>query len=581
MDEITNGLEKEPKDSIDSVDGTPTVEDKIPNEKTETPEPQESTNFSEAEATPEANDEATPKATDEVIPEAAPDKKEKKKRKMKRSDKIFIAIFNPLLALVIAFLVVCLPFLKDRSVIFKKEAVYGNVFVAALGDKYERLLATKNEKIVVVGGSSVAFGLDSERLSQRTGMEVVNFGLYATLGSKIMLDLSEDGLNSGDIVIFAPELNAQTMSLYFGAKSAWQAIDANHSLYETVKKNNGQDLADAKDEFIAEKLEYLEDGAPNPTGVYNRANFNKYGDVDYDRPYNTMTLGYDPNTVFNLDPAEFSEDFIAYFNSYCEKMKEKGVTVYFSFCPINSLSLAEGVTDETIDALNLYFHENLNCTVISDLNDYIMDWGYFYDTNLHLNDAGVIARTERLANDLRAAHGLGDELTVSIPEPPGIDPSLNAGGEGDSEGADLFIYEDETMPDGTVVGVRIVGLSDKGKEFSAKELRIPASVDGKRVLRITSDSLAGLTVDSLYIGDGMSYIDDAAFRGASIKKVYLEFDCVTCTVSTPSNDDKAAADGFGFMKGAPEGCLIACPEEYRNNYREDYTWSHYYKYFEQ
>ena len=508
-------------------------------------------------------------------------KKKGGRRKLKRSDKIIIAIFNPILALIIAFLVVCLPYLNDRSVIFKKEAVYGNVFVAALGDKYDRLLSSEGEKIVVVGGSSVAFGLDSARLSQRTGMDVVNFGLYATLGSKVMLDLSEDGLKSGDIVIFAPELNAQTMSMYFGAKSAWQAIDANHSLYDTINEHNGQDLEDAKEDFIAEKLEYLADGAPNPSGVYTRANFNKYGDVSYDRPYNTMTLGYDPNTIFNLDPSEFSLEFIEYFNSYCERMKERGVTVYFSFCPINSLSLGEGVTEESIDELNVFFHENLNCTVISDLNDYIMDWGYFYDTNLHLNEAGVIARTERLANDLRVAHGMGDEITVSIPTPPGIDPALGGGGEGSDTNSDLFIFEDETMPDGTVVGVKIVGVSDAGKAFSGKELRLPAGVDGKRVLRISADSLAGLTVDDLYIGDGMSYIDDAAFRGASIKKIYLEFDCTSCTVSTPSNDDKAAADGFGFMKGAPEGCLIVCPEEYRNNYREDYTWSHYYKYFEQ
>lgn len=505
----------------------------------------------------------------------------KRKKKLRRSDKIIIAVFNPLLALLIAFLAVCIPVWKDNSVIFKKDAVYGNVFVAALGDKYERLLATDETKIVVVGGSSVAFGLDSEALSRNTGMEVVNFGLYATLGSKVMLDLSEDGLNSGDIVIFAPELDAQTMSLYFGSKSAWQAIDANNSLYDSINEHNGADLKEAKDAFIEEKLEYLADGAPNPSGVYNRASFNAYGDVVYERPYNVMTLGYDPNTIFDLDPESFSREFIEYFNSYCERMREKGVTVYFSYCPINSLSLAEGVDEAAIEALDLFFHDNLNCPVISDLGDYIMDWGYFYDTNLHLNDAGVIARTERLANDIRAAHKLGDEIVMNVPEPPGIDPELGGGLTGDDTFADLFLYENELMPDGSVVGVRIVGLSEEGKAFSGKSITVPSSYEGLRVLRISTGSLDGLVTEELYLGTNIAYIDDSAFRGASIKKIYLDFDCTACAVSTPSNDDKKDPEGFGFMKGAPEGCLIVCREEYRNNFREDYTWSHYYKYFEQ
>ena len=155
----------------------------------------------------------------------APEKKEKTKRKMKRSDKIIIAIFNPLLALVIAFLVVCLPYIKEESVIFKKEAVYGNVFVAALGDKYERLLAADSEKIVVVGGSSVAFGLDSKLMEEKTGIPVVNFGLYAALGTKLMLDLSLPHINEGDTVVIAPELDAQTLSLYFNASTTLRALD--------------------------------------------------------------------------------------------------------------------------------------------------------------------------------------------------------------------------------------------------------------------------------------------------------------------------------------------------------------------
>ena len=33
---------------------------------------------------------------------------------------------------------------------------------------------------------------------------VCNFGLYGTMGVKVMLDLAEDAIGEGDIVVFAP-----------------------------------------------------------------------------------------------------------------------------------------------------------------------------------------------------------------------------------------------------------------------------------------------------------------------------------------------------------------------------------------
>ena len=64
--------------------------------------------------------------------------------------------------------------------------------------------SVEGKKIVIVGGSSVAFGFDSQKIEQAfPGYKVVNFGLYADLGTKVMLDLSEDHISEGDIVIVA------------------------------------------------------------------------------------------------------------------------------------------------------------------------------------------------------------------------------------------------------------------------------------------------------------------------------------------------------------------------------------------
>jgi hypothetical protein len=167
---------------------------------------------------------------------------------------------------------------------------YSNTFVGELDEKYNRLMEIDEPKIVVVGGSSVAFGLESEIIEEYTGMPVVNFGLYAALGTKVMLDLSKGGINEGDIVVLAPELDPQTMSMYFSSETALQAIDDQPSMIFSLDINNVFSVIGAMFKHVGQKLEYMRDGAPNPSGVYNSKNFNEYGDLEYDRPENAMAL---------------------------------------------------------------------------------------------------------------------------------------------------------------------------------------------------------------------------------------------------------------------------------------------------
>ena len=101
-------------------------------------------------------------------------------------------------------------------------AQYDETFLGALRDKCA-LLAQDGEcpRIIIAGGSGAAFGQDSELLESFVpGYDVVNFGMYAGLGTAVMLDLAWPDLREGDILIFSPEQSAQTLSLYFNAKLA-------------------------------------------------------------------------------------------------------------------------------------------------------------------------------------------------------------------------------------------------------------------------------------------------------------------------------------------------------------------------
>ena len=97
---------------------------------------------------------------------------------------------------VIRFICILLLLLLPLScaVVFLIKPQFSKLFTAELYDKVERLDSIKEPKIVIVSGSSAAFGLDSKLLEDTLGMPVVNFGLYASIGTKAMMDLSRKSI---------------------------------------------------------------------------------------------------------------------------------------------------------------------------------------------------------------------------------------------------------------------------------------------------------------------------------------------------------------------------------------------------
>ena len=75
--------------------------------------------------------------------------------KNRRNTKWFIGAF------IAMFLVFIMPLVTIGVVTFALPPVYDNTFIGELGEKYDRLKSIDEPKIVIIGGSSVAFGIDS------------------------------------------------------------------------------------------------------------------------------------------------------------------------------------------------------------------------------------------------------------------------------------------------------------------------------------------------------------------------------------------------------------------------------------
>ena len=461
------------------------------------------------------------------------------------------------LPLILALVLILSPLAVLVGVYLGTESVYRNTFYGELDDKYDALYSAKGEKIVLIGGSSVAFGYDSKTLSDLFDRPVINFGLYAELGTKLMLDLAEDAIREGDIVLVAPELDAQTLSLYFNGGATLRALDENRGMLRGIKRENLSSLWGALWSVTGEKIRYLKNGAPDPAGVYNSRNFNEAGDLVYGREQNVMNGYYDPTTPVIPDPSIVSRDFLDYLNAFIDRVEKRGATVYFAFCPINAMALSKGEggeeTPAALDALSIDYDEtkgkitgvslsydlldrcdafeywlelHLHCKILGHMTDFVYAPNYFYDTNFHLNDTGVAWHTAGIGNLLYQAVNQTDE--APLPR-MGWMPTLYLPlGDLDavSDVGDLR-YRLTYSATFSVVGVTDAG-ARKETVVLPREITVYDEKLGREitlpVASIAREAFSGAeTVKTVVIGDDveMKEIGARAFADSSVAELYL------------------------------------------------------------
>lgn len=458
--------------------------------------------------------------------------------------------FKIIVKIVAALLVVILPFAAVPTVALLLPAQYDRSFTSALCAKVDRLAEIDEPKVVVVGGSSVAFGLNSELIERYTGMPVVNFGVYAALGTKLMLDLSIDHINEGDVVVLAPELDAQTLSMYFNAQTTLQATDGRTDILFDVPGEHLFSLLGSSWEFASEKISYIRNGtSPSTVGAYAPDNFNEYGDIVYERAENTMSLYYDPNTAIDLSPEILDAEFCEYLNDYIRSCEKKGASVCFSWCPMNEMAITEDTkSDERIAEFESFMEENIDCTFISDINDYILDAGYFYDTNFHLNDAGVAVRSITLARDLLLELSIPVAVTETVPEPPAL-PQVDLRFFGEDENAKYFEYV--ALDSGAYM---ITGVKDEYRNM--KSLTVPLGYNTYKVTHIGARAFEGTALETLVITEDTNVrnIMNGAFKGASsLKSLYVLYP-----------DSESIAPPADFV-GVASGFVVYVPEAWLNS----------------
>lgn len=435
---------------------------------------------------------------------------------------------------------------------FALPAQYGNTFVGELPAKRARLAAESDKpRLVIVGGSAVAFGVDSALLAQELpAYQPANFGLYAALGTRVMLDLSIDELRPGDLVVVMPEQQRQALSDTIGVESLWQAVDGDFSALGCLHARDFGPMLGAFPQFAGTKFRYFLTGAPELDGVYRCSSFNTAGDVV--NPLcsaNTMPEGYDPTMPIRFDNAMLNADFCAALNDYTAKAEKIGATVYYHFPPMNAAAVENA---DNIDAYADFLQTQITALLAGDPHTCVMDAGWFYDTNFHLNADGKTVFTRQFIRDLKAMLGDTSATEIALPAMPAYRMQTDTEAANNSD-AVYFTWESSRL---------VVNAAGRGRPT----LTVPGEVDGLPVTALTPDTFAGCgMLEKLTIQQNITALPDGLFAQCSALQE------ITLTQPDPAR----LSVGQALLDGAPAFCRIRVPAASYTAYCLSYAWSPY------
>lgn len=292
--------------------------------------------------------------------------------------------------------------------------VYSGTYYDTFQDKFDWLVSLQSEKkIVLFSGSSSRFGYDSEKLREAfPAYEIVNMGVFAYTNAMPQLDLILPCMNEGDILLHSPEFDAAKRQFCTSANLDEPFFNMMESNYDTIALLDLRQYslvftplamylstrsAMEKKSYALSASGFDEDGNPVASPSYN-----KYGDyIVYrpnaasDLPLYGLPVSYTV-TTFPKDP------FITSINQMYQRFLDKGVRVYYTYSPRNSLAISEDSTPDARAELDAYLRQNLCVPIITELEDSLWPGTYLYGTDNHLSTEGVAIHTARIIAALNA-----------------------------------------------------------------------------------------------------------------------------------------------------------------------------------
>lgn len=284
--------------------------------------------------------------------------------------------------------------------------------LAAMIDKHAAVAASP-ARLLIVGGSSAAFGVDSERISKELSVPVVNLGLHAGLGLEFMLREVAAVATNDDLVILCPEpmlsregeykLKRLAESLY-PPSGAYFPRDLNLDAAISIERFKDRLVLfrqtwrqQSMDNRSTEPRSAAMDAKPEMSDdalrawTYTRGAFTRFGDhVAHTDEQNRRPLSRQSFAGYqHWVGIELMNDFSMGF----------GGDVFFYHAPLLEDAVADDRSFPSLYQASL--DRDLRIRQLNTFSDSLFPLDSFFDSCVHLNGAGRQEHTKRLIAAIR------------------------------------------------------------------------------------------------------------------------------------------------------------------------------------
>lgn len=294
------------------------------------------------------------------------------------------------------------------ALLFRPDMPGQGNYLAATLEKHHRLAATRPQRLILLGGSNVAFGFDSDHLERETGLALVNMGLAAGLGGDFMLNEVAARVGAGDVVVLLLEYDQYGVA--GSVRALRQLLEYRPAAFAHLPARRWRRFLDEEalgilGAAVRRSQPWLGPAASRLPSEewYSRAGFTAAGDYrgHHGAPSTMAALPvgdpvFTPPKVTALNPRFAAE--LAAFARHCER---RGAKFFIAWPAV--VREAFDPAEAAVERLRVEIAALPGVRLLGEPRDHVFDRALGFDLTYHLNAAGAQWRTERFLRRLREA----------------------------------------------------------------------------------------------------------------------------------------------------------------------------------
>ncbi len=261
----------------------------------------------------------------------------------------------------------------------------------------------RDPEIIVFGSSCVAFAIDTQTLSEKTGMNAQILGVEASIGDDFLAGRLKKYAKKGDVLVYILGKASDRAADFITVSVAYEADKELLKEYWNEEKSG---LKFYRRKLIWRKLysmsvaglvENVRSHLSNREQIYTISSFDEKGNMIAERTGNLMGDELNPDDTIVFE--DLDADKLEGFNNFYAWCKENDIELYIAYQPYMEGSYT--TTEEGLKEFDEKVDKLMDAPVLLSQKDYILPYGYFYNHPYHLNTEGAVVYSEILGEALK------------------------------------------------------------------------------------------------------------------------------------------------------------------------------------